>query len=239
MKLLFNKHSFTSAIIVAGGTGSRMSSDIPKQHMTVDGIELVARTLITFESCALIDEIIVVCREGENDIYENYKQTYGITKLTRTVCGGATRQESVLCGFEAVDSRCKYVAIHDAVRCLIDVTDIENTLNAAYKYHAATAATRVYDTVKLADENGFISDTIDRDKVFLASTPQVFKHDLYMTAAYSAKKDGAVVTDDNALAERLGFKIKLVACEHPNIKITTPCDMETAKAIIESKKREI
>jgi 2-C-methyl-D-erythritol 4-phosphate cytidylyltransferase len=239
IKSLFvsNTHPFTSAIIVAGGNGSRMASDIPKQHMQINGIEIVARTLLAFEHCDLIDEIIVVCREGENEIYEGYNQTYGITKLARTVCGGATRQDSVLCGFEAVDKKCKFVAIHDAARCLIDTSDIESTVRAAYKYRAATAAIKAYDTIKLADENGFISKTIDRDKIYLAATPQVFRHDLYMTAAYSAKKDGAVVTDDNSLAERLGFKVKLVACEHPNLKITTQHDMEITKAIIDSKTR--
>ena len=235
--LTSHSHPFTSAIIVAGGIGSRMSSDIPKQHMLINGIEVVARTMLAFEACELIDEIVVVCREGENDVYEGYKQSYNISKLARIVCGGNSRQESALCGFEAVDKKSKFVAIHDAVRCLIDTGDIESTLRAAYKYRAATAVLRAYDTVKLCDENGFVSETIDRDKVFLAATPQVFSHDLYLTASYSAKKDGVSVTDDNALAERLGFKVKLVPCKHPNMKITTPFDIEIAKALTNDKAR--
>ncbi len=233
IKELFGaRHPFTTAVILAGGSGTRLSEDIPKQHILLEGIEIVVRSMLAFEKCELIDEIVVVCREGETDLYEKYKSTYSISKLSRTVCGKDTRQASALAGFEAVSDKCKYVAIHDAARCLVTNADIESTLREAYKHRAASAAIKVVDSVKLADENGFIGESVDRERVYLAATPQVFKHELYMTAAYAAKRDNANVTDDNSLAERLGFKVKLVACSPNNIKITRPEDLIIAQSIL-------
>ncbi|MBQ7822256.1 MAG: 2-C-methyl-D-erythritol 4-phosphate cytidylyltransferase [Clostridia bacterium] len=228
------KHPFTSAVIVAGGNGVRLGSETPKQHLMLCGRPIVVHAMLAFEKCELIDEIVAVCREGEEALYDEYKSKYGIAKLKCTVRGGNTRSDSALAGFEAVSEKCKYVAIHDAARCLITPDDIENVINEAYKHRAATAAVKATDTIKLADENGFVSETVDRERVYLAATPQIFKHELYMTAAYAAKKDGAVVTDDNSLAERLGFKVKLVPCNGTNIKITKPEDLIFAESVIKA-----
>ncbi len=228
------KHYFTSAVIVAGGSGTRVGGEIPKQHLLVNGREVVAHSMLAFEKSELVNEIIIVCRENEAGVYQNYKEKYNISKLNSIVTGGETRSESALRGFEAISEKSKYVAIHDAARCLITCEDINEVIRAAYKYRCATAATKCTDTVKLANGDGFIEKTLDRDKLYLASTPQVFKRDVYMSAAYSAKKDKAVVTDDNALAERLGFKVKLVECSSAKIKITHPDDLVLAEAIIKN-----
>ena len=227
-----NRTHFTSAIIVAGGNGTRIGGEIPKQHLPVCGKEIVVHAMLAFEECPLIDEIIPVCREGEQIIYDDYKIKYGITKLKAAVVGGDTRQESVLRGFEHVNRKCEYVAIHDGVRCLITPEDIENVIRTAYEYRAATASSSAVDTVKIADSNKFIESTPDRSLVYQASTHQVFEHKLYTTRAYSALKDGVSVTDDNALAERLGFKVKLVETNSINIKVTRPDDISIAEAIL-------
>lgn len=225
------KH-FTSAIIVAGGRGERVGADVPKQHLKLCDKEVVVHTMLAFEACPKINEIVVVCRSGEENLYHDYKLKYGITKMTMAVPGGDTRQDSVLKGFEAVDPKCEYVAIHDAARCLITPEAISEVLVSAYKYRAATAARVATDTVKIADDKGFIEKTIDRNRVFLAETPQVFEHALYSVIAYSAKRDDIRATDDNSLAEHLGFKVKLCQTSSPNMKITNPADLTIAEAYL-------
>lgn len=229
-----NKPHFTSAIIVAAGKGTRMQDESgkTKQHLEICGIPVIVRTLTAFEKCDMIDEIIIVARKEEMSEYDRYKREYGLTKITAVVNGGDTRQESVLRGFEAINDKSEFVAIHDGARCLIRGVDIEAVLRAAYQYGAATAASRATDTVKRADRNSFITETIERENLWLASTPQIFKTEVYRAAAYVAKEDGFTTTDDNALAERVGFSVKLVDVGSENIKITTKSDIPVAEAII-------
>ncbi len=230
------KH-FTSAIIVAGGRGERVGADVPKQHLKLLNGEVVAHTMLAFEACPKINEIVVVCRSGEETLYHDYKLKYGISKMTAAVPGGETRQESVLRGFEALDKKCEYVAVHDAARCLITPEAISDVVISAYKYRAATAARAATDTVKLADDKGFIEKTVDRNRVYLAETPQAFEYDLYSVMAYSAKRDGFEATDDNSLAERLGFKVKICPTLCQNLKITTPDDLIVAETILTKSKK--
>lgn len=229
----------TSAVIAAAGCSTRMSSSdgITKQHMIVGGIPVVVRTMLAFEKCSLISEIIVSAREEEMPIYGEYKKQYNITKLKHVVKGGATRQESVRLGFNAIDPDSKFVAIHDGSRCLITPEQIESVCLAAYRDHAATAATAVRDTVKLAGKRGYIDTTVDRDLVWLAQTPQVFYVPLYRAAAYSALDQGFEATDDNSLVERIKNPIKLVECGRENIKITTPDDLTMAEHILSARKK--
>lgn len=227
---------FTSAIILAGGSSSRMGGDTTKQLMLVCGIPIVAHTLIAFEKCDRINEIIVVAREDEIPLYKDISAMYGITKLTKTVCGGDSRQRSALNGFNAVSPKCDYVALHDAARCLITGDDIEKVLDSAIKHKAAIAATKAVDTVKIADKNGFVERTEDRNFVWLAATPQIFSRNLYCAAAYTADEAAFETTDDSMLAERIDHKVKLVETSKNNLKITTPDDIEKATYILEKRR---
>ena len=195
----------TSAVIVAAGSSSRMGEvdGVKKQHIELCGIPVVVRSMQAFEACSMIKEIIVVAREDEISLYDKYKEKYNITKLKHVVAGGNTRQESVLNGVEAISPDAKFIAIHDGARCLVTVKMIEDVCLAAYRYRAATAATAVRDTVKVCDKHGFIDTTIDRDTVWLAQTPQAFYANLYRAAAYVARDEGFVATDDNMLAEHI------------------------------------
>ena len=171
--------------------------------LTLCGIPVIVRTLLAFESCPLIDEIIVAARPDEIPIYEKFREEYPLKKLAAVVEGGETRQESVLRGFESISDRSEFVAIHDGARCLVTPDMIERVLRAAYSHGAATAACHVSDTVKRADSKGFAEETIDRSTLWLAQTPQVFKTELYRAAAYVAKDEGFSATDDNMLAEHI------------------------------------
>ena len=227
-----NTHHFTSAVIAAAGSGTRMNSDTTKQLLTLEGIPVIVRTLQAFESCPVIDEIIVAAKADELDFYEEYKKKYSPKKLSAVVVGGASRQESVLRGFEAISDKSEFVAIHDGARCLITPEKIEKVVRAAYNHGAATAASHVCDTVKRANSSGFTTETIDRETLWLAQTPQAFKTELYRAAAYVANEEGFRATDDNMLAEHIGYPVKLIDCGADNIKLTTKADLAVAEVLL-------
>ena len=230
-------HPFTSAVILCAGSGTRFAphGTVTKQNVLVCGVPVAVRSILAFEECAFADEIVVVCRADEIGAFESYRAEYGFKKVTRIVEGGATRQESSLRGFEATDPKSKYVMIHDGARCHVTPQIIEATARAAYKSRAAVAAERCRDSVKVSENGRTTAQSADRDKIWLAKTPQAFLGNLYRAAAYMAKKDGATVTDDASMAERLGFEVALVDCGSQNLKITFPEDVILAEAIIKSR----
>ena len=233
-----NESKHCTAIIVAGGSGSRMGTEATKQMINIDGLPTVVRTLSVFEGCERIKDIIVVSKKDEMRYYELFIKKYGFKKIKKIVCGGATRQESVLNGFKAIDDKCDFVAIHDAARCLVTEKNICDVLKEAEKYNAASACCSAKDTVKIVDENGFVTSTPERELVRYAQTPQIFKADLYRAAAFYALKKGFSATDDNSLAEFIGAKVKMVDCGYENFKITTAEDLHLAEAIIQLRKQE-
>ena len=224
--------NFTSAVIAAAGLSERFGGSLTKQMTELCGKPILIHTLLAFEEADCIHEIVIVARPDEIPFWQNACKEYGISKAVNIVKGGHSRQESVLNGFEAINDKAKFVAIADGARCLITPEEIRSVCRAAYKYGAATAAHRSTDTVKIADKKGFIESTFDRDKVWLAQTPQVFKVKLYRAAAYTALKKGFSATDDNSLAENIGHPIRLVECGAVNIKITTYEDLAVAEGVL-------
>ena len=233
-----SKPKFVSAVILAGGSSTRMGEGISKQWLTLDGIPVIARTLMTFEACDLIREIVLVARESELPRYEALKETYSITKLTAIVAGGDDRKASAKNGFYAVSEKATYVAIHDGARCLVTVEEIERVCRAAFVSDAAAAATRVTDTVKIVTPGGFVEKTVDRNTVWLAQTPQVFGTTLYHAAVAIADRDKISVTDDCSLIEHIQHPVRLVPCSPDNIKLTVPEDIGRAAAILAQRKKE-
>ena len=229
----------TSAVIVASGNSTRMGG-VSKQLMLLDNIPVVARTIMAFDNCECIDEIIVVAKEEEFYLYQEFQKIYKFKKFTKLVSGGTTRQESVKNGFEEISKDSKFVAIHDGARCLITPEQIEKICAAAYKCGGATAATRAVDSVKVSSgKNLYVESSANRNHIWLAQTPQVFRTDVYELALIKAKEDGLEVTDDNSLVENLGAKVKLVECGRNNLKITTPEDVPLALAIIKSREESV
>ncbi len=168
------KHHRTAAIIVAAGSGSRMNSATTKQFMTLCGIPVVMHSLLAFEKSEYIDDIIIVARSDEIDLYPALIEKFSISKVRQIVCGGETRQESVWNGFCAIPEKVDFVAIHDAARPLITEEQIKKVVLAGFDYRAATAATKATDTVKISAIGDFVERTPDRDKVWAVQTPQVF-----------------------------------------------------------------
>ena len=227
------KNGSVSAIILCAGSSTRFSNEgKSKQLATVGGITVIERTIRAFEDCNSINEIIVVVRKEDAESYKSFIYDKGFRKVKCIVTGGDSRQISALRGFKHVSDKAKYVAIHDGARCLVDNKIIESVLKEAVKNGIATSAVPVTDTVKLANDDGFIVKTIDRRNMWNVQTPQIFEYKKYQISAYKAKEDGFIATDDCMLAEHAGFKVKLVNTGHENIKITVKEDIKRAEAIL-------
>lgn len=230
----------TSAVIVASGNSTRMGDGVSKQMIMLDNIPVVARTIMAFDECECIDEIVVVAKQEEFYLYKEFQKLYGFKKFVRLVSGGATRQESVRNGFSAINKNSKFVAIHDGARCLITPSQIEEVCATAYKVGGATAATRAIDSIKVSNgKNKLITSSANRNHIWLAQTPQVFRVETYELALKKADAEKLEVTDDNSLVENLGADIKLVECGRNNIKITTKEDLPIALAILKSREESL
>ena len=216
-----------SAIIVAAGSGSRMKAGKNKVFLTLAGKSILENTVEVFENCPKIDSITVVT----SDVCECKKLLLPYKKVNAIVNGGATRQESVKCGLLA--SGGDIAVIHDGARALIRTEEIVAAIDACARFGAAAVGVKSKDTLKKADSDGFIEATLDREFIYNIQTPQVFLYDEILE--FHKKATGNVFTDDCALAESFGKRIKIVDGSYDNIKITTPDDMEIAEKILEKR----
>ena len=239
------KHPYTSAVILAGGIGSRMAvSDkqkqeagaVTKQFFSLGGEPVILRTVRMFEECPVIDEIVLVIREEERALYAPMLSREEITKVKKIVAGGETRQDSAYQGLLAVDRDCAFIAIHDGARPLITPEQITAVAREAYRIGAAAAASRVKDTVKITEGAGYVKETPDRTQVWAASTPQIFKVEEYRASVYLGREKKLSVTDDCGLVEAVGFPVKLVDIGYQNLKITTREDLYFADAILKMRR---
>lgn len=230
-----DKKYFTSALILAAGSSTRMGGE-SKQFIELGGIPVVARTVLQFDACENIDEIIIVCKSEEMSLYESFAENYSIKKPLTVVEGGKTRQDSARTGVDAVSSKSKFVAIHDAARCLITDTMISKVCHAAYLHEAAILAIKAVDTVKIADKNAFIDSTPERKYAWQAQTPQVFRTNAFRAASYVARDEEFEGTDDASLLEHIRIPVKLCEGSRENIKVTEPIDILFAEAILSHRK---
>lgn len=220
----------TAAVIVAAGESSRMGG-ISKQLQPLFGLPVILRSVLAFEKCAEIKNIVVVARGEDIPELQRLFDEHGISKLTDIVPGGDSRAQSVQNGI-ARCVECKYVAIHDGARPLVTEKIITDTIDAASKYGAAAAAVPVKDTVKLTDENGRVQSTPDRSRLMAVQTPQTFLLDKYKQAVAAGGDEIDKFTDDCAVMEAAGFPVYLVGGDYKNIKITTPEDLIIAEALL-------
>lgn len=225
------KNKLTTAIILAGGNGSRLGSDIPKQLVNLCGKSILRRTVESFYNCELVDKIVIVTRPSDMEIVKK-ELHFAIDKIASFVIGGESRAASARQGFLSIPEGTEYIAIHDGARCMIRPEDINSVLTEAYKNGAASAARRINDTVKCI-KSDIVIDTIPRESLVLAETPQVFSVELYKKALENTGED---VTDDNRLLEKSGVPISVVYLDHPNIKITTKYDLEYAEFLLSREK---
>jgi 2-C-methyl-D-erythritol 4-phosphate cytidylyltransferase len=228
--------SKTAAIILAAGESKRMGN-INKLFFNIDGVPVLAHTLISYQKCPLISEIVVVAKPTDFSKIKELKYKYGIKKLSHIVPGGETRQESACNGMEKLGDDVKFVAFADGARCLTTPTQITKVCLSAYRQQASCAAHKVTDTVKRATVLHNTTETVDRKDLWEMQTPQVFHASLYKAAMLKAKDNNLQVTDDASLVESLGYRVHLIECGIGNIKITTIEDLPFAEAVINYRKR--
>ena len=225
------KHTTCSVVVVAAGSSSRMGED--KLFLDLGGMPVLARTLLAFERCAFVDEIVLVTREASLERAAELCRKYAVDKVKKVIIGGRTRTESSLAGLTAIDRGAKIVLIHDGARPLVSEEVIRDAMHTAALYKCAAPAVPVNDTVKEAEQNVVVR-TLDRSRLSAVQTPQAFVPDLIKAALTSAIKNGKEYTDDCAALEAMGIQIHLSRGDAENIKITRPVDLQTAEAILKS-----
>lgn len=194
---------------------------------------VLTHTIGVFDRSAVVDAIFVIVSEADFDACRSVAiEPYGFQKVAGLVAGGNTRQDSVFNGLQALPDNTDFVIVHDGVRPFVTDEMIGTCLEAADDWGAAVVAVPVKDTVKIADRDEFIVDTPDRSRLWAVQTPQAFRKELLLEAHRAARQAGIQATDDAALVERLGFKVKLVMGSYRNLKITTPEDLIITEALM-------
>lgn len=214
-----------SVVIVAAGRGTRMGPDVDKLFLEVAGRPIIAHTWERFDRSPMVDEIVVVVREGMQSAFSELAAESGFTKGFRIVPGGRERQDSVWNGIQATNAGAEIIAIHDGARPCVTEAIISDCVRAAREHGAAVAACAVTDTIKEASSDGTISRHIDRAKLRAVQTPQTFQADVIRRALGEAQSRGVAVTDDTAACELIGQPVKLVESATPNPKATSPADI--------------
>jgi 2-C-methyl-D-erythritol 4-phosphate cytidylyltransferase len=229
--------AFVSAVIVAAGGSVRMGIADSKQFIPLLSRPAIEYTLKAFQKSHLIKEIVIVCREQDNDRINKIIELNGFSKVSKLVKGGDSRADSVRNGIGACSESAKYYAIHDGARPLITVEEIERVVEAAFDTGAATLGTSVKDTIKVVDGFNNIESTPIRSQLRAVQTPQVFERDLYRFALENAGDNIINFTDDCSLIENMGGEVLVVKGNEENIKLTTPIDIVIAESILKSRQQ--
>lgn len=231
-----------AVILPAAGLGTRMkpgeagSPTAPrKQFLLLDGVPVVVHTIRKFVACPLVSEVVLALRPEDRPKVDELIAAENFAKPVRTVDGGDSRQASVENGLAAVAPDTGIVAVHDAVRPFIDPETIEEAIRTAAETGAAIVGIIPVDTVKQVHLHK-ITGTLNRDRLVLAQTPQVFQIDILRRAYEQARQDDFTGTDESSLVERIEVEVTVVAGSDRNIKITRPSDIDLAQLFLREEK---
>lgn len=234
----------TAVILPAAGLGTRMGRSSAekagtsrKQFMRLEGSPIFLYTVRKFLTIPAVSEIVIATRQDDVDQVNEVLQKERLAKPVRVVKGGDSRQQSVENALATLDPRTELVAVHDAVRPFIDRDTIEKVIAEAEETGAAIVGIVPVDTVKqvgrVQSNRAKIRSTLQRDRLVLAQTPQVFRYDLLRRAFAAARADGFAGTDESSLVERLDeVEVSVVLGSDRNIKITKPTDMDLARLFL-------
>lgn len=220
------------AVILAGGSGSRMGADRNKVLLELRGEPVIIRSLRAFAD--LVDGVVLVSREEDIPAMQQALANAGLCRQVRIVSGGDTRQASVWNGLCALPEGCTHVLIHDGARCLVDEGTIRRCMASVEQCGTGVAAIPSIDTIKQVNADENVLATPDRSTLRAVQTPQGFRVDLIRRAHISAQQAGFLGTDDASLVERMGHPVHLTLGDRRNIKLTTPEDMKMAEAFLTS-----
>ncbi len=224
--------SFSSrlwCVVPAAGHGARMGTALPKQYLSIDGRTVAEHTLSRLLAYARLRRVVVALAADDHWFS-------GLPLATdvriQTCVGGKTRSDSVHQALEMLAGEANdddFVLVHDIARPCLRLSDLAKLIDSASADPVgAILAMRAVDTVKRALPDGRIAETVDREQVWLAATPQMIRYGLLRDALASARRDGIAVTDEAQAVERLGHRPQLVECARDNIKVTRPEDLALA-----------
>jgi len=217
-------------IVPAAGIGTRMGANRPKQYLPLAGRPVLEHTLERLASHPLITEIVVVL--ANNDEYWTKLNLNNISKPVTTTIGGTERCDSVLNGLNVLTGRANdndWVLVHDAARPCIRVSDIEQLISQCENSDGGLLGLPVKDTMKQVDSELLVSETLNRDRIWHALTPQMFRYRNLCDSLEQSLKSDKLVTDEAMAIELAGYKPKLVQGHADNIKITQPDDLALAE----------
>lgn len=238
----------TISVVPAAGLGKRLKSggrgtgdegrDLPKALVVVAGKPMVGWVMEALAQTPIVDGIVLVIPPSHRLAFEQCCQALALQKPVWLVDGGDDRQQSVWHGLKALPPETEWVIVHDAARPLVTPELVIAVWEAAREIgSAAIAALPCAETVKRSLDGVLIAETLDRQQIWLAQTPQVFAADLLIAAHEKALADGFTATDDATLVERMGAPIRLVMGEPTNLKVTYPADLLIAEAFLRARKQ--
>lgn len=234
---MINKKLHCTAIVLAGGSGTRMQTKTDKQYLSLEGHPVLYYSLKCFEEYEKVQDIVLVCKEKDIPFCKDeIVERYGFQKVKYFAAAGAERYDSVYSGLRACDET-DLVFIHDSARPFIEKAILDRALEAAALYGACAVGMPSKDTVKIVNKEGIVVSTPPREEVWLVQTPQVFSYPLICQAHEKLREQDAMkgITDDAMVVEKTGMgKVAMVSGSYENIKLTTPDDLATAKRILET-----
>ncbi len=221
-----------TAIIVAAGKSDRMGAGTDKAFLNLGPKPVIAWSLLAFEGCTDIDQIVLVVRKDQIIGAKAVVRMFGISKIRAVVAGGQKRQNSVMNGLKEIDSDTRIVVVHDGARPCVTPATISETVKLAKRCGAAVVGCHIWDTVKFVEKGSTVTRTEDRTKLWAVQTPQAFNAQLIRRAYAEAEKAKVEVTDDASAVELLGEPVKIYETNVPNLKITTVEDLQLAAAVV-------
>jgi len=227
-----------AGIVLAGGKGSRMQSDVPKQYMELLGKPLLYYSLKAFEDSDA-EQVVLVTAEGDEEYCrKELVERFGFAKVVAIVAGGAERYASVWNGLKCLkEQEPDYVLIHDGARPLVTAELINRLITETEQYNACVAGMPVKDTIQMTDERGTITLTPKRDSLWTAQTPQSFEFSLAYDAYEQLMREQEINVTDDAMVVGLyhDIPIQMVRGSYTNIKVTTPEDLVLAEAFLKKR----
>lgn len=225
------------AIVLGGGSGARMGGELNKVLLPIRGVPAIVRAIAPFTG--LCTGVVVVAREIDLPLMRAVVARFGLGRaVCAVVAGGAERQASVARGLAAVPGDADVVLVHDGARALVTEAVVRRALDSALAFGSGVAAVPVSDTVKRADADGMVLETLDRSQLYAMQTPQAFRAADLWLAHERAAQGGYTATDDAALLERAGLPVRLCEGDRENIKLTTPFDLRLAEALLAARDEE-
>ena len=234
----------TTAIIIAGGSGTRMGQDIPKQFLNVHDKPILIYTLEGFQKHPMVDAIEVVCLDGWHDVLWAYARQFGIDKLKWVVSGGKSGQESIRNGVYNLEGKCEeddVVIIHDGIRPLIEPTVLTDVILKCKEFGNGVTSMPYNEQIFVIDDEVSTTKYIPRETLRRVSTPQAYKFGKLDRAYHRAFEEGIGIHGSsytNTMMVELGERLYFAAGSDKNIKITTKDDLELFKAYLERDRKD-